>query len=136
MYHASAKLTFGGGEKIFGVKKAPGGAKKLQGAPKSSRGRKKPIIKTEKIVATFFFLGDSKKCVLYRGAKNFSRGRRMVNMVNVTPLDMELSYHLLSLLFLVKQFFFSIYICENFHEICKICPKIPMAIKINIQTVY
>ena len=38
------------------VKKAPGGAKKLQGAPKSSRGRKKPIRKIEKIVATFFFL--------------------------------------------------------------------------------
>ena len=28
--------------------------KKLQGAPKSSSGRKKPIRKTEKIVATFF----------------------------------------------------------------------------------
>ena len=56
MYHASAKLTLGGGEKIFEGKKAPGGAKKLQGALKSSRGRKKPIRKTEKIVATFFFL--------------------------------------------------------------------------------
>ena len=42
-------------KKIFRGKKAPGGAKKLQGAPKSSRGRKKPIRKTEKIVATFFF---------------------------------------------------------------------------------
>ena len=68
------------GKKYLGVQKAPGGAKKLQGAPKSSRGRKKPIRKTEKIVATFFFffflfffLGDSKK-LLCRGAKNFSRG--------------------------------------------------------------
>ena len=60
----------------FEGKKAPGGAKKLQGAPKSSRGHKKPIRKTEKIVATFFFsffLGDSKNFVLCRGAKNFSR---------------------------------------------------------------
>ena len=76
----SAKLTFSGGEKIFGGTKPPGDAKKLQGAPKSFRGRKKPIRKTEKIVATFlfcffvFFLGDSKKFVLCRGAKNFSRG--------------------------------------------------------------
>ena len=58
MYHTSAK--------------ASGGAKKLQ-------GRKKPIRKTEKIVATFkkilnIFLGDSKNFVLCRGAKNFSRG--------------------------------------------------------------
>ena len=77
MYHTSAKLTYGGEEKnIWGVQKAPGGAKKLQGAPKSSRGGKKPIRKTEKIVATFFFffLGDSKKFVLCRGAKNFIRG--------------------------------------------------------------
>ena len=79
MYHTSAKLTFCGGEKYLGEQKAPGGAKKLQGAPKSSRGRKKPIRKTEKIVATFylffkFFLGDIKNCVLCRGAKNFSRG--------------------------------------------------------------
>ena len=36
------------GKKYLGVQKAPGGAKKLQGAPKSSRGRKKPIRKTEK----------------------------------------------------------------------------------------
>ena len=77
MYHTSAKLTFSGGEKYLGVQKAPGGAKKLQGRQKSSRGRKKPMRKTEKIVATFFsffFLEDSKKCVLCRGAKNFSRG--------------------------------------------------------------
>ena len=52
------------GKKYLGVQKAPGGAKKLQ-------GRKKPIRKTEKIVATFFFfffffffLGDSKKITL------------------------------------------------------------------------
>ena len=47
---------FGGGGKIFG------GYKKVH----------------EKIVATFFlfyfFLGDSKKFVLCRGAKNFSQG--------------------------------------------------------------
>ena len=77
MYHSSDKLTFGGGEKYLGVQKAPGGAEKLQGVPKGSRGRKKPIRKTEKIVATFFyflFLGDSKNFVLCRGAKYFSRG--------------------------------------------------------------
>ena len=34
MYHTSAKLTFGGGENIWGYKK-------LQGAPKSFRGAKK-----------------------------------------------------------------------------------------------
>ena len=47
MCHTSAKSTFGGGEKIFGGKK-------------SSRGRqkpvKKPVRKTEKIVATFFYI--------------------------------------------------------------------------------
>ena len=80
MYHTSAKLTFGGGEKTFGGTKSSRGAKKLQGAPKSSRGRRKPIRKTEKKVATFLFsffsfiLGDSKNFVLCRGAKNFSRG--------------------------------------------------------------
>ena len=42
--------------KIFWGTKSSRGAKKLQGAPKSSRGRKKPIRKIEKIVATFFFL--------------------------------------------------------------------------------
>ena len=36
------------GKKYLGIQNAPGGAKKLQGAPKSSRGRKKPIRKTEK----------------------------------------------------------------------------------------
>ena len=51
------------GKKYLGVRKAPGGAKK-------------PIRKTEKIVATFFlfFSGDSKNFVLCRGAKNFSLG--------------------------------------------------------------
>ena len=89
--------------KYLGEQKAPGGAKKLQGAPKSSRGHKKPIRKTEKIVATFylffkFFLGDIKNCVLCRGAKNFSRGRRMVNMVNVTPLPCLSKINYLNLL--------------------------------------
>ena len=77
MYHTSAKLTFGVGEKFFGGTKSSRGRQKASGAPKSSRGRKKPIRKTKKIVVTFFFC---------KGAKNFSRGRRMVNMVNVTPL--------------------------------------------------
>ena len=36
MYHTSAKLTFGGGEKYLGVQKAPVGAKKLQGRQKAS----------------------------------------------------------------------------------------------------
>ena len=47
MYHTSAKLTFGV-EEILGYKK-------LQGAPKTFNGRKTPIRKTEKIVATFLF---------------------------------------------------------------------------------
>ena len=38
MYHTSAKLTFGGGEKIFNGKKAPGGAEKLQGRQKAPGG--------------------------------------------------------------------------------------------------
>ena len=42
MDHISANLAFGGREKIFG-------------GTKSSRGGKKPIRKTEKKVATFFF---------------------------------------------------------------------------------
>ena len=86
MYHTSAKLTLGGGEKIFEGKKTPGGAKKLQ-------GRKKPIRKTEKIVATFFFFffsfffEETVKNLYFVGAPKISaRGRRMVNMVNVTPL--------------------------------------------------
>ena len=75
------------GKNYLGVQKAPGGAKKLQGAPKAP-GAREANKKNRKIVATFFlfFLGDSKKFVLCRGAKNFSRGRRMVNMVKVTPL--------------------------------------------------
>ena len=67
--------------------------KKLQGAPKSFRGRQKAPGAQEAYKKNrknswrpFFFLGDSKNFVLCRGAKNFSRGRRMVNMVNVTPL--------------------------------------------------
>ena len=83
--------------KLFGCKNVPyvgqinvrwwgkifGGTKRSRGAPKSFRGaeklqgRKKPIRKTEKIVATFFFVG---------GTKNSAGERRMVNMVNVTPL--------------------------------------------------
>ena len=67
--------------KIFGGTKSSRGRQKASGAPKSSMGRKNPIRKTEKNS------GDSKKILLRRGAKNFSRGRRMVNMVNVTPLN-------------------------------------------------
>ena len=77
MYHTSAKLTFGVGEKIFGGTKSSRGRQKASGAPKSSRGRKKPIRKTKKIVVTFFFV---------RAQKISAGGRRMVNMVNVTPL--------------------------------------------------
>ena len=55
MYHMSAKLTFGGGEKIFEVQKLQGAPKSFMGA-KKLQGRKKPIRKTEKIVATFFIL--------------------------------------------------------------------------------
>ena len=77
--------------KIFGGTKSSRGRQKASGAPKSSRGRKNPIRKTEKnsgdLFLFFLFLGDSKKILLRRGAKNFSRGRRMVNMVNVTPLN-------------------------------------------------
>ena len=82
MYHTSAKLTFGGGEKNIWGTESSRGRQRASGAPKRSRGRKKPIRKTEKIVVTFFFsfffffLGDSKKFVLCRGAKNFSRGRQ------------------------------------------------------------
>ena len=89
MYHTSAKLTFGGGEKnIWGYKKlqgrqkASGGAKKLQGAQEAYKKNRK---NSGDLFFFFFFLGDSKK-LLCRGAKNFSRGRRMENMVNVTPL--------------------------------------------------
>ena len=73
MYHMSAKLTFGGGEKYLGVQKAPGGTKKLQGAPKSSRGRKKPIRNTEKIVVTFFFQ-ETVKILYFVGAPKISAG--------------------------------------------------------------
>ena len=74
------------------------GYKKLQGSPRSFRGAKKlqgsqeAYKKNRKnsgdLFSFFFsfFLGDSKKFVFCRGAKNFSRGRRKVNMVNVTPL--------------------------------------------------
>ena len=62
------------GKNIWGTKSSRG-AKKLQGAQKSSRGRKKPIRKTEKIVATFFilFLGDSKN-LYFVGAPKFQPG--------------------------------------------------------------
>ena len=48
MYHTSAKLTLGGGEKIFkgkkssrGRQKASGGAKKLQGAQEAYKKNRK-----------------------------------------------------------------------------------------------
>ena len=71
MYHTSAKLTFGGGEKnIWGRQKASGGAKKLQGAQEAYKKNRK----NNGDLFLFLFLGDSKKFVLCRGAKNFSRG--------------------------------------------------------------
>ena len=79
MYHTSAKLTFGGGEKnIWGYKK-------LQGAPKSFKGRQKaPGVQEaykknrknsgDLFFNLFYFLEVCKDVVLCRGAKNFSRG--------------------------------------------------------------
>ena len=63
--------------------KASGGAKKLQGAQEAYKKNRK---NSGNLFFFFFFLGDSKNFVLRRGAKNFSRGRQMVNIVNVTPL--------------------------------------------------
>ena len=76
MYHTSAKLTFGGGEKYLGVQKAPGGTKKLQGAPKKLQGAQETYKKNRKNSGDlfFFFSRDSKNFVLCRGAKNFSLG--------------------------------------------------------------
>ena len=71
MYHTSAKLTFGGGEKYLGIQKAPGGAKKLQAAQEAYK-------KTKNIVATFF-LGDRKK--LY-----------FVGAPKITPLECEICH--------------------------------------------
>ena len=89
MYHTSAKLTFGGGEKnIWGYKK-------LQGAPKSFRGRQKAYKKNRKysgdlfffFLSFFFFFKKTVKNLYFVGAPIISAGgRRMVNMVNVTPL--------------------------------------------------
>ena len=72
MYHTitSAKLTFGGGEKIFGGtkssrgrQKASGGAKKLQGAQEAYKKNRK---NSGNLFLNFFyfFLGDSKKITL------------------------------------------------------------------------
>ena len=55
MYHASAKLTFGGGEKYLGVQKAPGGAKKLQGAQEAYKKNRK---NSGDIFFFLFFLGQ------------------------------------------------------------------------------
>ena len=49
MYRTSAKLTFGGGEKLSGVQKAPGGAKNLQWAQKAYK-------KNQTRVATCYFI--------------------------------------------------------------------------------
>ena len=69
MYHTSAKLTFGGGEKIFGGtkssrgrQKASGGAKKLQGAQEAYKKNRKNS--GDLFVLFFVFLGDSKKITL------------------------------------------------------------------------
>ena len=61
MYHTSAKLTFGGGEKIFGVQKAPGGAKK-------------PIRKTEKNSGDLFLIFRTVKMLYFVGAPKSSAG--------------------------------------------------------------
>ena len=69
MYHISANLAFGRREKnIWGYKKLQGG--------------KKPIRKTEKKVATFFFFLETVKNLW--GRQKMSRG---APNGNVTPLD-------------------------------------------------
>ena len=68
MYHISANLAFGRREKnIWGYKKLQGG--------------KKPIRKTEKKVATFFFFLETVK-ILWRRQKN----EQGAPNGNVTPL--------------------------------------------------
>ena len=90
MYHTSAKLTFGGGEKYSGVQKAPGGAKKLQGLQEAYKKNRK---NSGDLFFLSFFLGDSKKNYFVGAPKISDGGRRMVNMVNVTPL-IELAFRL------------------------------------------
>ena len=65
-----AKLTFSGGEKIFGGTKCSGGG----GGAKTYKGRKKPISIRKTKKSGDFFVGDSKKNLPCRGAKIFSRG--------------------------------------------------------------
>ena len=73
MYHISANLAFGGREKnIWGYKKLQGG--------------KKPIRKTDKKVATFFFLETVKNLW---GRQKMSRG---APNGNVTPLHLVIRY--------------------------------------------
>ena len=48
MYHTSAKLKFGGGEKIFGGTKSSRGRQKAPGVQEAYK-------KNRKIVETFFF---------------------------------------------------------------------------------
>ena len=92
MYHTSAKLTFGGGEKYLGVKKAPGGAKKLQGGAQKAPGAQEAFKKNRKNSGDLFFFfflifKETVKILYFVGAPKISAGgRRMVNMVNVTPL--------------------------------------------------
>ena len=71
MYHTSAKLTFGGGEKnIWGYKNLQGaqksfrGAKKLQGAQEAYKKNRKNGGDLFFIIFIFIFLGDSKKITL------------------------------------------------------------------------
>ena len=57
MYHTLANITFGRGEKIFGVQKAPGGAKKPErGAKKPERGAKSLFNRAPKKWRYFFLL--------------------------------------------------------------------------------
>ena len=68
-------------KKYLGVQKAPGGAKKLQGAQEAYKKNRK----NSGDLFFKFFLEDI-NCVLCRAPKISAGGRRMVNMVNVTPL--------------------------------------------------
>ena len=64
MYHTSAKLTFGGGEKIVG------GTKSTRERQKASEAYKK----NGKNSGDLFFLGDSKKKLYFVGAPNGKHG--------------------------------------------------------------
>ena len=67
MYHTSAKLTFGGGEKIFGGTKSSRGRQKASGGAKKFQWAQEAYKKNRKNSGDLFFsffLGDSKKITL------------------------------------------------------------------------